>query len=210
MTSNSSLKMVGSVHAKVVHGRRIHALAESIIPLVQSDWAVADIGCGDGQLAALVAKAVPRLHIDGFEVSERPQSAIPVSVFDGQTIPLPDQSRDAVMFVDVLHHTIDPMVLLKEASRVARHAIIIKDHRTSRPLANPTLRLMDWVGNRPHGVVLPYNYWSESQWNEAWSQLKLRVDHYQTRLGLYPWPASWVFERGLHFVTRLTPLSSNP
>jgi 2-polyprenyl-3-methyl-5-hydroxy-6-metoxy-1,4-benzoquinol methylase len=35
-------------------------------------------------------------------------------------------SFDVVMFVDVLHHTKDPMVLLREARRVARRAIVVK------------------------------------------------------------------------------------
>jgi hypothetical protein len=63
---------------------------------------------------------------------------------------------------------------------------------------------MDWIGNRPQAVPLTYNYWPESRWREAWASLGLRVDHYQTRLNLYPWPAGWIFERGLHFLARLT------
>jgi hypothetical protein len=65
------------------------------------------------------------------------------------------------MLADVLHHTTDPMVLLREAARVARRSLIIKDHRTSRIGAAVTLRFMDWVGNRPHHVPLTYNYWPE-------------------------------------------------
>ncbi len=34
---------------------------------------------------------------------------------------------------------------------------------------------------------------------------KEKVDHYQTRLGLCPWPARWLFETGLHFLARLIP-----
>ena len=93
--------------------------------------------------------------------------------------------------------------LESEARRVARRAIVVKDHRTSRPLARPTLRVMDWIGNRPHGVPLPYNYWSEARWRAAWKELELRIEHYQTRLDLYPGPARWIFESGLHFLAKL-------
>jgi hypothetical protein len=33
----------------------------------------------------------------------------------------------------------------------------------------------------------------------------LEVSEMKTSLGLYPRPARWVFERGLHFIARLTP-----
>jgi hypothetical protein len=62
---------------------------------------------------------------------------------------------------------------------------------------------MDWVGNAHHGVALPYNYWSRSEWSAAFSAGQLEVSEMKTSLGLYPRPASWMFERGLHFVARL-------
>ena len=64
----------------------------------------------------------PDLEITGVDVLVRPKNHIPVQLFDGRQLPFPDQSFDAVMFVDVLHHTDDPSVLLREAKRVARKA----------------------------------------------------------------------------------------
>lgn len=49
-------------------------------------------------------------------------------------------------------------------ARVARRGVVIKDHLREGPLAGPTLRLMDWVGNRGHDVRLPYNYLSRRKW----------------------------------------------
>ena len=60
-----------------------------------------------------------------------------------------------------------------------------------------------FVANARHGVVLPYNYWPERRWREAFDRLGLAIDHWDADLGLYPWPFSLVFERRLHFVTRL-------
>jgi hypothetical protein len=62
---------------------------------------------------------------------------------------------------------------------------------------------MDWLGNAHHGVALPYNYWTKAQWYGAFSRLGLRVTDIENSLGLYPAPASWLFDRGLHFVARL-------
>ena len=151
---------------------------------------------------AVAFHGVPRTTGD-IDVFVRPTTHIPVVAFDGHRIPFDDAEFDAVVFVDVLHHTEDPMELLREAVRVAPGAIIVKDHAADGPLARPILRLMDWVGNAHHGVALPYNYWSTPRWQRAVAELGLRTEVWQTSLGLYPPPASWIFERELHLLCRL-------
>lgn len=205
----SAIDAVGSMHGRVVAGRRVRAIAAAVAPLVDAGWRVLDVGAGDGRLGALVQRLAPGVRLEGYDVLPREDASIPVRPFDGRRLPVGDRSVDAVLLADVLHHTDDPMILLREAKRVARTAIIIKDHRTSRPLARATLRVMDWVGNRPHGVALPYNYWSFERWSAAFDELDLKLVHYQTDLGLYPRPVDWIFERGLHFVARLS-VSSAP
>ncbi len=59
------------------------------------------------------------------------------------------------------------------------------------------------LGNAHQGVALPYNYWSDAQWNAAFDSLGVGTSQRITSLGLYPAPASWFFERNLHFVARL-------
>jgi SAM-dependent methyltransferase len=140
--------------------------------------------------------------VQGIDVLVPPTAHIPVAKFDGGVIPYGDHSFDVVMFVDVLHHADDGMALLREARRVARHSILIKDHPRNGFLAGPTLRFMDWVANRRHGIALPYNYWPRQRWFEAFQQLGVTVHLWKTKLGLYR-PAGWLFGRGLHFVARL-------
>ena len=128
---------------------------------------------------------------------------IPLDLYDGENLPFGDGSFDTCLFVDVLHHTTDPLVLLKEAARVARTNVVLKDHTMNGPLAYTRLRVMDWVGNAPHGVVLPYNYWPEQRWRDAFVALDLKVADWRYRLGLYPPPLSFLFESRLHFVASL-------
>jgi len=174
-----------------------------ILEAVPADCATAlDVGCGDGTVDLLIVRQRPDVSIQGIDVLVRSKTRIPVQPFDGAHIPYPDTSFDAVMFVDVLHHAADPHLLLREAARVGR-IILVKDHFCENYFANIKLRLMDWVGNAHHGVALPYNYWSRYQWSEAFGQLGLKTCEIKTLLGLYPPPASWIFERGLHFVARL-------
>jgi hypothetical protein len=80
--------------------------------------------------------------------------------------------------------------------------VLIKDHLCEGPLAGGTLRLMDWVGNARHHVRLPYTYWRRQQWLDTSRALGLSVGAWRERLDLYPWPATWLFDRSLHFVGR--------
>ena len=107
---------------------------------------------------------------------------------------LNDSSVAAVLLVDVLHHAQDPIGLLREAGRVARKAVIIKDHLRDPVLGTLTLRMMDWVGNARFGVALPYAYWSRSEWRDAFCDAGLSMEQWSTDLRLYPMPASLLFE----------------
>jgi hypothetical protein len=62
---------------------------------------------------------------------------------------------------------------------------------------------MDRVGNTRHGVALPYNYWRRSQWRQEFERVGLSPRNWNDSLHLYPWPASLLFDRSLHFVSRL-------
>ena len=199
------MNVLERIHAKRIVGRRALVLAGHLAELLPREVSVLDIGAGDGLLSALVLERRPDLVIRGIDVEVREGARIPVEAFDGRRIPLDDAGVDVAMVVDVLHHTPDPAVLLRESARVARDAVVIKDHTLQGPAARATLRLMDWVGNARHGVALPYNYWTEAQWRSAFADAKLTVAEWRSDLSLYPWPADWIFGRSLHYVARLVP-----
>lgn len=195
--------MLAAVHGKLVFGRRVRRLAAALVERLPANARVLDVGCGSGDLAALVMRLRPDVRIEGIDVLVRPGTAIPVHAFDGLHIPFPDHAFDAAMVVDVLHHTDDPQAVLAEIARVAP-VVIVKDHLRDGVAAGATLRFMDWVGNAAHGVRLPYNYLSGREWKRVWAALGLRTSAFATRLRLYPRPFSWLFDRGLHFVTVLS------
>ena len=182
-------------------GRRLRVLSAALAPLLPPDARVLDVGCGDGRLAAHIRARRPDLAIEGVEVKPRPQAAIPVAPFDGRAIPFPDAAFDAALIVDTLHHADDPQALLKECARVAPR-VVVKDHLREGWLARPTLRFMDWVGNRRHGVSVPEDYWPRARWDQAFAALGLQVEAFAP-VRLFPPPLSWVFGRDLHFAAAL-------
>lgn len=193
----------GKVHEALVFGRRVEVLARELAAQLPRDARVLDIGCGSGDIAAAVMARRPDVRIEGVDVLVRPNTRLPVTAYDGARLPHPDRSFDVAMMVDVLHHTDDPAAVLAEARRVSRQGVLIKDHFRDGLLAGPTLRFMDWVGNAPHGVRLPYNYLSGEEWRSIWTRLGLAPTGLKDRLGIYPAPFSWLFDRRLHFVTLL-------
>jgi SAM-dependent methyltransferase len=191
------------LHGSYIHVRRVAVLSKHLAALLPKNASVLDVGCGDGELAARLRQLRPDVKVEGIEVLAREHAVIPIRIFDGVRVPYEDASVDVVMLVDVLHHTDDPALLLRESARVARSTILIKDHLREGVGAQLTLRLMDWLGNARYGVRLPYNYWSRPEWNRAFSRLGLAVREWRSSLHLYPMPASLLFDRSLHFVAVL-------
>lgn len=189
--------MLDRAHQEV-HRRRVQVLCRLFSSALTPGSSVLDVGTGDGWLASLIAQAAG-VQMMGTDVLCRPDTHIPVRQLEGERLPFGDAEFDAVMVADVLHHADDPAVLFAESVRVSRRLVVIKDHLTDGFLAGPTLRFMDWVGNARYGVSLPHHYWARAQWDAAIAQHQLRRVRWEEDLGLYPWPASLVFGRRLHF-----------
>jgi SAM-dependent methyltransferase len=197
------MSLIEAAHCGYVEERRVHTLAGHLKEILPQHATVLDVGCGSGNLARAISQERTDLSFVGIDVLLREQTCIPVRTFDGRSIPFESASMDAVMLVDVLHHADDPLLLLREAARVSRETVIIKDHLLEGVWAELTLRFMDRVGNARYGVALPGNYWRRCEWQQAFVTIGMKPIHWRERLHLYPSIFDLFFGRSLHFVAKL-------
>jgi glycosyltransferase involved in cell wall biosynthesis/SAM-dependent methyltransferase len=198
--AGAEMSVLGQFHEACIYGRRIRRLTELFVDLIPPNSSFLDVGCGDGKLARALLDKRPDLRIEGVDVLVRKEVWLPVQAFDGKNLPYREASFDGVMLIDVLHHAHDPLALLREALRVSRRWLIMKDHVRKGLAAGLRLRFMDYIGNAHHDVALPYNYLSEGQWEELRRTLDVKVAEEAKELGLYPKPFDYVFGADLHFV----------
>ncbi|MGD0338030.1 MAG: class I SAM-dependent methyltransferase [Bacteroidota bacterium] len=197
------MKIIDLLHEKFIYQRRIKILACHLAKLIPQNASVLDVGCGDGLLDRTIMTLRTDITICGIDVLIRGNSHIAIREFDGKNIPFDSSRFDVVMFIDVLHHTKNPEDLLKEAVRVSRGILVLKDHLKHGIFAGTILKLMDDIGNYRHGINLVYNYFTKKEWDKTFASLGLSVTDWDTMVRLYPWPLSLVFGRILHFIARL-------
>jgi SAM-dependent methyltransferase len=203
------VRLLGPIHDQYVHDRRTDVLSRHLAELVPADAKVLDVGAGDGLIAKKLLQRRPDLAVTATEVLVRPDQHVPVEPFDGRTLDYATGSFDAVVLVDVLHHSDDPVRLLEESRRVARSAIVVKDVMAEGLLSARTLHLMERIANTSHGISIPDTFWTRAEWDEVFSRLGVRPRDWRGRLGLYPFPASLAFERRFHFIALFEPVGDD-
>jgi ubiquinone/menaquinone biosynthesis C-methylase UbiE len=197
---------------KPIYARRIQILSSLIAEQLRENDRVLDIGSGSGELAAQIAKRASdnqrTISIQGAEKHPRGDEAVETIAFDGYTIPVDDGHYDVTILADVVHHEEDYMKLLREAVRVTKRYLIIKDHVANGFLAYPRICFMDWAANNPYGVKCLYRYFSVAQWKEHYAELGLTIEKEWRTIRLYPEPFNFIFGNRLQYLAVLEKTTS--
>jgi SAM-dependent methyltransferase len=141
-----------------------------------------DFGCGQGKNAHILKSLAPSLRITGTDVTDRNRHFETV-LYDGGTLPFPDDSFDSTLVAYVLHHVpaADQPRLLAEVLRVTRGRVYVFedsiDTRLDRCLCRQHLGKSDREGG--------FN--SQAGWQTAFLAAGFTVEHSQ-RLHRLTWP----------------------
>lgn len=108
--------------------RTVANSAQYVVPFISHDSRILDVGCGPGSLTADLAVHYPNGLIKGVDISDSviefarmsnpARTNLSFDVVDAYHLPYPDNSFDVVHAHQVLQHVSEPVVLLKEMSRV--------------------------------------------------------------------------------------------
>ncbi len=153
---------------------RKHIVTE-MVPLCDGDAFILDVGCDDGAIPAMMMEQNPSLHIVGVDIQALHQSQIPKTLYDGITLPYPDNCFDIVMAVDVLHHVPDIRLVLKEMRRVSKKYVLLKDQLANTQLEKYLVAVSDYVTNVGRDIKCLYNFPSEYEWRDYFQSVGLRV-----------------------------------
>lgn len=124
-----------------------------------------DFGGGDGWFAMSLQQAGLVKKVTPIDVQARPNTHVPVTMYDGKRIPFEDRSFDLVTAIDVLHHCPDPKAALAEAVRCSGRFFLLKDHTYRHLPGRVTLAVLDEVGNRKFGIPSLYLYQKRWEWS---------------------------------------------
>lgn len=151
---------------------RIDAILGKIIPYLQKGDRVLDIGSG----SCVVAK---RLKDSGYEVTlldvvdKSAYSDFRPIIYDGKHIPFPDNSFDVAFLITVLHHTKEPIEVLKEAARVAPRIIVMEDLYKDVFQKYLTFAMDSFLNREFFGH--PHTNMTEREWERVFDKLGLKI-----------------------------------
>jgi SAM-dependent methyltransferase len=175
---------------------RAGVIAARVLPHIREGESVLDIGAG----RALVADAIMNaghptsiVDIANLSLVEHLQPKL----YDGNTLPYPDDSFSVALLLTVLHHIPDPDNTLREARRVAHRIIVIEDIFESAREKAFTQFGDSWLNWEWRGH--PHSNRDDAGWRAAFSTLGLRVTHFDQSI---EWFFPFRFRHGLYVLER--------
>ena len=182
-----------------VYESRLRELSRLIVPLLEPGDRVLDVGCGSGALGERLLHDGPaELTVHGMETRVRDGALIPVEAYSGSRLPRESATEDVVILADVLHHEPEPEHLLREACRVARRLVLVKDHVVENRWDQWRVALIDWAANAGYDVPCLFRYPSAQGWHELFKKLEIPCQLWTQDFPLYPAGYQLVFGGNLH------------
>ena len=190
-------------HHRAIHVPRVERVTRALATQIGRAASLLDIGCGDGTVAQGIGAAVGASRIAGVDVLVRPETAIPVTAYDGEHLPFPDGAFEAVVISDVLHHCEHPAGVLREALRVASRVVAIKDHFRFDRVSGAILLAMDQVGNAAPGVLVRGTYFTAGEWSALVHDAGGRFTGLEWPLRIHDLPWRLVTQDRLQFAAKI-------
>ncbi len=126
--------------------KRLKIQAEMLGDYIGRGETVLDVGCESGHLCKYLAE-MHGATATGIDVHDARTIPIDFRIFDGESIPFADNAFDHVVLSFVLHHSNDPMALIKECRRVARRSVIAFEDLPESRFGRMSTSIHVWLFN---------------------------------------------------------------
>lgn len=182
----SKIATLNSIIQKVVRSRS-ETVIQRIIPYLKESEKIIDIGSGTGDVAFLLGKRGKKITAVDVGDFHGPR-LVKTTIYDGKTLPFPNQSFDTALLLMVMHHTPNPEIVFSEAARVAKEMVVIETSFTN-PINKFFTVVSDAIGNLR--VEAFWNsYKTDSEWRKFFTfhGFKITESHKFTdkNLGIIP------------------------
>jgi SAM-dependent methyltransferase len=134
---------------------------------------ILDLGCGSGIFGKKIKEKFEK-EVVGIDIVDKRVAEIPFKIYDGKQIPFPKDYFDLVIISFVLHHTQDPVSLLKEAKRVGKRIIVFED-LAEGILGKGYCFLHHFFWNLFFGKSPKFNFHTSKEWEEIFKNLGLKL-----------------------------------
>jgi len=149
-------------------GDRSEKIYRQIEPYIEEENDVLDLGCGDGKIGYIL-HLEKGCNVELMDVKDYNQTPLPLKIYNGTSIPGKDNSYDHVLLLTVLHHADNPMVLMKQALRLAEKSVIVIEsvYFDRIPLHRKINAAIDLFSSRmlvDPEINVPFNFLTPTAW----------------------------------------------
>jgi len=151
---------------------------------VKKNSKILDLGCGSG----IITKNFQDFfhsEVLGTDIKDNRVYPIPFKIIDGKSLPFPDNSFDTVLISYVLHHSGNPISLLKEAKRVAKDKIIIYEDLMEGILSKLRCKIHGASFNAFFKIKNQASFRSEKEWEKIFADVGLKIV-FKKRINNFP------------------------
>lgn len=160
-------------------GKRSERIFRQIEPYIEERSRVLDLGCGDGKVGYIL-KLEKGSEVQLMDTKNHNKTPLVLEIYNGSSIPRPNDSFDHVLLITELHHSDNPILLMNEALRVAEKSVIVIEsvYFEKIPLHRKVNAVIDWFSSRVLNdpeVNVPFNFLTPEAWVAVFQNLGGKV-----------------------------------
>jgi len=139
---------------------------------------ILDLGAGNGLIGLEIKNQLDK-EVILVDVVDYNHTELPMILYNpNNPIPLSDEEFDTTILYTVLHHSNTPKHILKEAARLTKKRLVIKEASIREKSLRMTNSFFDWFYNRVIGdkdINVPLNFLKVEEWEKLLNIYEFKV-----------------------------------